>query len=95
MKELTSGEVVKLEKEGDSIGGVLVSIEESKMFEGSYAWNIRQDEKIVVVFTNEIPVKKAKNNDCFGKRILLEFSGKKKSSATGREYNDYKLFVQD
>jgi len=94
-KEATSGDVVKFEKVGDNISGVLIGWEESRQYPNSYAVKIKNpaDEKPKVVFVSAIVIDLFKsNNITAGNDIMIQYQGKKKSQTSGMEYNDYKVF---
>jgi len=93
MKELTSGDVVKLEA-GDRIDGEFVAIEQSKQFADSYAVHIGTPEGNKVVFVNNIVRDLIEKNGVLkGTKIAILFKGLKKSEKTGREYKDYSVFA--
>lgn len=95
MKEATSGEVIKLEKEGDSIEGIYNGYEESKQFKGSYAVKISVDGKPNVVFVSGIVVDLIETNSIkIGMKIKIQYTGKQKSSKSGMDYNTYKVFYE-
>jgi hypothetical protein len=94
-KEAVSGDVVKLDKEGASVAGVLIGYEESKMFPGSYAVKLRNPAKETpfVVFVSNIVIQKIKDSNIqIGQDLMIEFTGMKKSASSGMEYKDYKVF---
>ena len=94
-KEATSGDVVKFDKVGDSVSGILLGYEESKQYPNSYAVKIKNPakEKPIVCFVSGIVIDLFKTNQIVsGSEIMIEYQGKKKSKSTGMEYNDYKVF---
>lgn len=94
-KKAEGGNVVKLEKEGDKVAGILLGWEESKMYQGSYAVSIKTDKEIVIVFTSEIPVDMFKKNNLTGKDIVLVYDGKVKTKDGKFEYKNYSVFFKD
>ena len=94
-KKADTSSVIKLEKEGDSITGVLMNYEESKMYKDSYALAFRkEDGKIETIFTNEIPVQAIKAHDLIGKEVKLVFKGMTKTQDGKFEYKDYEVFFK-
>lgn len=93
-KKAEGGNVVKLEKVGDKVAGVLLGWEESKMYAGSYAVSIKTEEDITVVFTSEIPIQMFKKNNLTGKDIVLQYDGLKKTKDEKFEYKDYSVFFK-
>lgn len=85
---------MKLEKKGDSIVGVLLGYEESKMYAGSYAISLRVDDEISVIFTNNIVVDMIKKNNLIGRDVKIVFNGKKKTQDGSKEYNDFEVFFR-
>lgn len=94
-REATSGDVVKFEKEGDSVQGTYVGYEESKQYPNSYAVRVKNGEGIKTVFTSGIVLDLIKTNSIVaGTEIKIVFKGKKKTSDGKREYNDYKVYYK-
>jgi hypothetical protein len=96
LKELGSGDVIKLENAGDSISGMLISWEESRMFPGSYAVRLRNPnkEQPQVVFVSNVVIDKIKlNNIQPGQDIMIEFAGLVKSGKSGMSYKNYKVYA--
>lgn len=88
------GDVVKLEKKGDSVEGKFASIEESRQFKDSYAIRVETKDGLKVIFASKIvrDLLEANNVEA-GRRIKIVFNGKKMNEAKTREYNDYELYV--
>lgn len=94
-KEATGGNVVKFEKEGDSIEGTFLGYEESKQYEKSYAVRIKDGEVNKVVFVSNIVIDLIRSNQIqIGQEIRIVYQGKKKTIDGKKEYNDYKLFFK-
>lgn len=94
-KKADTSSVMKLEKEGDSIQGVLMSYEESKMYKGSYALAFRlADGKIETIFTNEIPVQAIRAHDLIGREVKLIFKGMTETKDGKFKYKDYEIFFK-
>lgn len=94
-KEATSGDVVKFKNEGDSVEGVYQGYEESKQYPDSYALKIKVGEDLKVVFVSGIVIDLIESNSVMkGQDVKLEYTGKKKSEKTGRNYNTYKLLYK-
>lgn len=94
-KQAVSGDVYKFEKIGDSISGIFISIEESKMYPNSYALKIKNPakENPTVIFVSGIVLELIRSNNIqSGMDIMIEYAGKKKSTKSGMEYHDYKVF---
>jgi hypothetical protein len=94
-KEAKSGNVYKFEKEGDSISGTLISWEESRTYPNSYAVKVRNpsQEQPIVVFVSGIVIDLFKSNNIqAGMDVMIEYKGKKTSTKSGMEYNDYKVY---
>lgn len=91
-KKMEGGNVVKLEKDGDSIAGILLGFEESKMFKDSYAISMRVGDEIQVVFTSAIPIDIIKKNDLVGKDCKIVYTGKQKTQDNKFEYKNYEVF---
>lgn len=95
MQEAKSGDLVKLEKKGDSISGVLLSVEESKMYKGTYLLKIKNpaDNMSKSVFVSNIVYDKILSNQIEpGNQIMIEYQGEVVSKKSGRSYKDYKVF---
>jgi len=95
-KKADTSSVLKLEKEGDFIEGVLMNYEESKMYKDSYALAIRkEDGKVETIFTNEIPVQAIKAHDLLGKQVKIIFKGMTKTKDGKFEYKEYDVLFKD
>jgi hypothetical protein len=96
LKKLTSGNVFKFEKAGDSVSGKLVGYEESKMFPNSYAVKIKNpaNNDNTIVFVSEIVISKLKDaNIQPGQDVMIEFLGMVKSEKSGMEYKNYDVYA--
>jgi len=95
-KEAKSGDVIKFEKEGDSIEGIYQGHEESKKYPESFAVHIKQGDDIKTVFTSNILIDLlGKNGIKEGKQIKIVYDGKKKTEDGSKEYNCYRLFYKE
>lgn len=94
-KEATSGDMVKLENEGDSIQGTYLGIEQSKQYKDSFALKVRVGEDTKVVFVNNIVADLIATNSIIpGSEIKLEYLGMKDNKAGTFKYKDYKLYFK-
>lgn len=90
--QATSGDVVKLEA-GQSISGIFVVIEPSKMYKDSFALKLRQADRLKTIFVSSIVADLISGNSIMsGQDIKLTFKGKVKAQNGKFEYNDYELF---
>ena len=90
--QATSGDVVKLEA-GQSISGVFVVIEPSKMYKDSFALKLRQGDRLKTIFVSSIVAELISGNSIMtGQDIKLTYKGKVKAQNGKFEYNDYELF---
>lgn len=95
-KEATSGDVVKFEKEGDSLEGKYVGHEESAQYKNSFALKIDvKDKGVKVVFVSNIVIDLLKTNSIKqGQQIKVEFLGLVENQAKTFKYKDYKLLFK-
>jgi len=92
-KEVSLGDVVKLEPSQDLVGS-FINIEQSTQYEDSWALRMRVDDKTIVTFVSKIVrdlIEAAGLTS--GQRMKLLFVGMKKNQLGTREYKDYKLFL--
>lgn len=91
-KEVTDGEVIKLEP-NEAVEGEYQSCKPSAKFSDGFALRIKALNGNVCVFVNNIVADKILlARISVGDRIRLEYLGMKKNEAGTREYKDYKLF---
>ena len=94
-KEATSGDVIKFEKEGDSLEGSYMDYQESVKYKDSYALKVKTSEGLKVVFVSSIVVDLlASNNIQKGQQIKLVYNGLVENQAKTFKYKDYKLFFK-
>lgn len=94
MKELTSGNVVKLQQ-GERIDGTFINIEPSAQYKDSYALKIQVGNDIKVIFVSNI-VKDliTGNNIQQGKKISVLYKGLKSNKSGTAKYKDYTVFTE-
>jgi len=93
MKELTSGEIKKFEKKGDSISGIFICYQESRQYPGSYVVKLENDGNVIGAFVSGIVVDLLTvNNVKKDTPIMVEYQGTV-TSAKGRDYKDYKVYL--
>ena len=93
-KEARAFELVKLEKKGDIVKGIFLSLEESKKFPGSWALKYNDDDKNMSVFINKIGYELFTANVTVGKEFILTHDGKVKTADKSKEYHTYKLLYK-
>ena len=93
-KKAESGQVFKFVKENDSVEGIYLGHEQSKMYPESFAVTLkRPDDTIVIVFVSNIIAELLKKNQIhINQKIKIVYLGKKKSETSGMEYNNYELY---
>ena len=93
-QKATMGDVVKLEKAGDSLEGRYTSIKESRKFKGSYALRIKTKDGLKTVFVSNIVKGLLDANQVkSGQQVKLIFTGKTQNEAKTFEYNEYDLLI--
>jgi len=94
-KEATSGNVVKFEKEGDSLEGKFMCIEESATYKDSYALKIKTTDGLKVVFVSSIVLDLINSNNIQKEtQIKLVYNGKIENKSGTFKYKDYKLLFK-
>jgi len=93
MKELTSGNVMKL-NEGQSAEGTFQGIEVSAQFKDSYALKMKIGNNLQVIFVSNI-VKDllTANNVQVGDKIKVHFKGMKSNKSGTAKYKDYAVYT--
>jgi len=94
MKELTSGNVVKLE-EGERLDGEYLNCEESSMFKDSYAVKVKDGEEVKTLFVSKIVKDLLETHNIKpGQKIGILFVGMKDNKTGTAKYKDYKVFAE-
>ncbi len=94
-KELSAGEVIKFEKEGDKLEGKYICYEESATYKNSYALKIQTTEGLKVVFVSSIVTDLINSNNIKKEQqIKLVYNGKIQNKAKTFEYKDYTLLAK-
>jgi len=94
-KEATSGDVIKFEKEGDSLEGKYMGYEESATYKDSFALKVKTTEGLKVVFVSSIVVDLiSSNNIQKEQQIKLVYNGMIQNKAKTFKYKDYKLLFK-
>ena len=93
MKELTSGNVVKLEQ-GQHLEGEFVSCDESAMYKDSYAFKVKDGEETKTTFVNNV-VKDLLDSNAVkpGDKVRVLFKGMKSNKSGTAQYKDYSVFL--
>ncbi len=95
MKELTSGNVVKLE-EGQRLDGEFISCDVSAQYKDSYALKVKDGEEIKVTFVNNIVKDLIEGNAVKpGQKIAVLFKGMKDNKSGTAKYKDYAVMVDE
>jgi hypothetical protein len=93
-KKASGAVVIKLEKKGDIASGKFISLEESKMYSGSYALKF-DDGQVKVCFVNSIGKDLITENGVKqGDDFILEHNGCQKAKTSGMEYHTYNLYYK-
>jgi len=94
MKELTSGNVVKL-AEGDRLDGKFVSCEQSAQYKDSYAIKVDDNDEIKVLFVNNIVKDLLETHTVKpGQKISILYVGLRDNKTGTAKYKDYKVFAE-
>ena len=93
MKELTQGNVVKLE-EGQRLEGEFVSCDQSATYKDSYALKVNDNGEVKVCFVNNIVKDLLESNSVLpGTKIAVLFKGMKDNKSHTAKYKDYAVMV--
>lgn len=93
-KKASAPTIVKLEKKGDIASGKFVSLEESKMYAGSYALKYSEGGDLKLTFINALARDLfVENHVAAGGEFILEHNGTAKSKS-GMDYNTFNLFYK-
>lgn len=94
MKELTSGNVMKLTA-GQSAEGTFQGIEPSAQFKDSFALKLKIGNDLKVIFVSNI-VKDllTANNVQHGQKVKVHFKGMKPNKSGTANYKDYAVYVE-
>lgn len=93
MKELTQGNVVKLEA-GEHLEGLFLSVEQSEMYKDSYALKVKDGDEVKVTFVNNIVKDLLESNGVKPMtKIRVLYKGMVKNKEGSRSYKDYSVLV--
>ncbi len=93
MKELTSGNVIKL-AEGESIEGEFISCDVSAQYKDSYALKVKDGDEIKVTFVNNIVKDLLEGNSVTpGQKVRVLFKGMKDNKSNTAKYKDYSVLT--
>lgn len=93
-KEVEQNEVVELKEEGSLVKGKFVSIEQSKLYEKSYAVkfkDISENDKIKVFFVNQVGADLITDHLKPEMEFILEHAGMRETVDKRAKYHTYKL----
>lgn len=94
MKKAEEKEVAELKAEGDSIEGDFISIEESKLYNNSWAVTFKDADTLKVAFVNKVGHDLIMQYLKEGDHFILSHKGMKETADGRNKYHTYELYYK-